>query len=213
MESKATKSHTGSTTSSTSFDFSSIQSLDDLCRLPSMLYDHQIATRSTSSSDKHSIQHLPAKQKMDVLIDEQQQLWDKVYSQLGYIITHMLIHEATENHDEVIDNDHESKVFPIPCQLFYDHLQEKADESYLASSTNRMHCLEYSAFQVGIISCLLDCMDQSTRFYEEHYDGGHFASLNSGFEDGNDRVCIVNNGPVLTDFTIQFMIQCLFQNR
>ncbi len=158
----------------------SVESFEELCSLPSMLFS-KLNEKSGNKKEKARRTDLPKwkRPKLSSRFSIKNESWSKVYTILGYIMTHALAcdtsftadvlvlnHNSNENED---GENPDSNVYVLGWEEFTLLIQNTVNQSGFISK--KMHCSEHYMFEVGRIMYVLDCMELSTDVREQVNEG------------------------------------------
>ncbi len=172
-------------------DFS-IDSLEDLCCLPSTLYSKVNEKNGNNKKTvRRSEQPIWKRPKLSSGVSYKNESRSQVYTILGYVMTHALacdtsftadISLVNSNNNNENDENLNSNTDIVGWEEFTSMIQHTANQSGFISK--KMHCLEHCMFQVGSIMYALDCMEFSTEIRDEQVNEGLLIEQSEGTRRG-----------------------------
>jgi len=159
---------------------------EHLCQLPSMIL------QNINKSHGNTSQNVAKRRKVHASSSSNRTKVQKIYATLGYLVTHLLVHEAEG---------------VVQFSLLKGHLKEQIIKSGLVET--RLHSLDYDAFMAGFVACCLDLMEVSTSLIENVLDENENELDTDG---GHARDCIVRGDLTVEGLDVGAIIDCLSGN-
>ena len=157
---------------------------EHLCQLPSMILQNMNKTHG------HTNQIVAKRRKVHASSNRTKV--QKMHATLGYLVTHLLVHEAEG---------------VVQFSLLKEHLTEQIIKSGLVET--RLHSLDYDAFMAGFVACCLDLMEVSTCLIENLLDENDNELDTDG---GHSRECIVKEDLTVEGLDVCAIIDCFSGN-
>ena len=161
---------------------------ETLCQLPSLFLSKMNHSEMNQEKHQKKRRKYPISSYNPFRVNVQ-----KIFAMLGYLLTHLLVHEVEG---------------VVTFSLLKDHLMEQIVKNGLVGSS--LHSLDYDAFMVGFAAFFLDLMEVSTGTMENILDSED--KDNELETDGISRDCIVRDDLTVEGLDVAAVVDCLSGN-